>query len=125
MSGPPVTRRYAKWKEQVLMLYFGLTDPQTPFYARIPAIISLIYLISPIDLIPDFIPFAGWLDDLVIVPLLLGLSFRLLPAGVREASRKKTKKQIGRLNLLMVVLIIILILILIAIILLLKRIFAS
>ncbi|HEV3251953.1 MAG TPA: YkvA family protein [Puia sp.] len=76
-------------KKQLLVLYFGLKDSRTPFYAKIPAILSVVYLISPIDLIPDFIPFFGYLDDLIIVPLLLNLSIRLFPGPVREASQLK------------------------------------
>jgi uncharacterized membrane protein YkvA (DUF1232 family) len=76
-------------KKQLLVLYFGLKDSRTPFYAKIPAILSVVYLISPFDLIPDFIPFVGYFDDLIIVPLLLNLSIRLFPGPVREASRLK------------------------------------
>ncbi|MDR3711781.1 MAG: DUF1232 domain-containing protein [Puia sp.] len=85
-------KRTGKWSKQALLLYYGLTDPGTPFYARLPALLALVYLISPIDLIPDFIPFAGWLDDLVVVPVLLALSIRLFPREVREASRIKAEK---------------------------------
>jgi len=87
-----------------MLLYFGCRDRRTPLYARLPAIFSLIYLISPLDLIPDFIPFAGYLDDLVIVPLLLHLSFRLLPAEVRESSRLKMIRHAGRVRIALVIL---------------------
>jgi uncharacterized membrane protein YkvA (DUF1232 family) len=72
------------FRQEVLVLYFAIRDPRTPLYARLPAVFSLIYLLSPIDIIPDFIPVLGYLDDLIIVPLLLHISFRLLPAPVRE-----------------------------------------
>jgi uncharacterized membrane protein YkvA (DUF1232 family) len=80
-------------RKQLLVLYFGLKDSRTPFYAKIPALFSVVYLISPIDLIPDFIPFVGYLDDLIIVPLLLNLSIRLFPISVREASQIKAVKE--------------------------------
>jgi uncharacterized membrane protein YkvA (DUF1232 family) len=86
-------------KKEILILFFGLRDSRTTLLAKLPAIISIIYLLSPIDLIPDFIPFFGYIDDIVIVPLLLNVAIRLLPAEVREesilkANRNKTKFQL-------------------------------
>ena len=85
-------------RKQLLVLYFGLKDSRTPFYAKIPALFSVVYLVSPIDIIPDFIPFVGYLDDLIIVPLLLNLSIRLFPAPVREASQIKAVKEAKKLR---------------------------
>jgi uncharacterized membrane protein YkvA (DUF1232 family) len=79
-------------KKEIVVLYYGLRDPRTPFYSKIPALFSILYLLSPVDLIPDFIPLVGYLDDLVIVPLLLNLSIRLLPVPVREDSLLKAAK---------------------------------
>jgi|KBSSwiStaDraftv2_1062776.scaffolds.fasta_scaffold303044_2 uncharacterized membrane protein YkvA (DUF1232 family) len=73
-------------RKELVVLYFAFLDPRTPLYVKLPAIIGMFYLISPIDVIPDFIPFIGYIDDLVIVPLLLNLSIRLLPGTVLEAS---------------------------------------
>ena len=73
-------------KKEFLILFFALKDRRTGPLPKLVALGALIYLISPIDLIPDFIPVAGWLDDLVIVPLLLNLSINLLPAAVRQES---------------------------------------
>lgn len=86
-------------KKEILILFFGLRDSRTTLLAKLPAIISIIYLLSPIDLIPDFIPFFGYIDDIVIVPLLLNAAIKLLPADVREesilkANRNKTKFQL-------------------------------
>lgn len=92
IARPPLHRRTRKWGRQILILYYGLKDPATPFYARLPALLALIYLLSPIDLIPDFIPLAGWLDDLIIVPVLLAVSIRLFPPQVREASLQKADR---------------------------------
>lgn len=86
-------RRAGKWRQQILTIYYGLKDPRSPVYSKVPAIAALIYLVSPIDLIPDFIPFAGYLDDLLIVPLLLQLSLRLLPQDVIQSSRAKAMRQ--------------------------------
>lgn len=105
-------KRGISFRREITLLYFGCRDPRTPLYARLPAIFSLIYLISPLDLIPDFIPFAGYLDDLVIVPLLLHLSFRLLPAEVRETSRLKAVRYAGRVQIVLVILLILVVLLL-------------
>ena len=86
-------------KKEILILYYAMKDKRTTLLSKIPALVSVLYLLSPIDLIPDFIPFAGYVDDLVVVPLLLNLSIRLLPEEVREesmvlASRNKRKFQL-------------------------------
>ena len=79
-------------KKELLVLYYGLKDIRTPFLAKLPALLSLIYLLSPIDLVPDFIPFFGFVDDIVVVPLLLNLAIRLLPGDVREESKLKAAR---------------------------------
>ena len=63
-------------------LYLALMDHRTPWPAKILAGLTLTYLLSPVDLIPDFIPVLGLLDDLLIVPALILLSLRLIPAEV-------------------------------------------
>lgn len=84
-----------KWaralKQQTLVVYFAARDPRTPRLARLLALGVAAYALSPIDLIPDFIPVLGLLDDLVIVPLGLMLALRLLPAEVLNASRTKAE----------------------------------
>ena len=96
-------------RKEILILYYGLRDKRTTGLAKLPAIISIIYLISPIDLIPDFIPFFGYLDDIIIVPLLLNLSVRLLPAEVREVSILKASRNQKKFKLLIFLIITLLI----------------
>jgi uncharacterized membrane protein YkvA (DUF1232 family) len=96
-------------KKEIIILYYGLWDKRTNLLARIPALLSVIYLLSPVDLIPDFIPFFGYIDDLVIVPLLLNLSIQLLPAKVREESISKTNRNFYKFKWLAVLLILLLI----------------
>lgn len=96
-------------KKEIIILYYGLWDKRTNLLARIPALLSVIYLLSPVDLIPDFIPFFGYIDDLVIVPLLLNLSMQLLPAEVREESISKTNRNLYKFKWLAVLLILLLI----------------
>lgn len=85
--------RLRKWarelKHQTLVVYFAARDPRTPWFARLLALGIAAYALSPIDLIPDFIPVLGYLDDLVIVPLGLMLVLRLIPADVLASSRAK------------------------------------
>lgn len=89
-----------KWslKHQILTLFYAFKDKRTPWYARITAISSLIYLVSPADILPDIIPFAGYLDDLFIVPFLVDLSTRLLPADIKRdaelRARARSKKML-------------------------------
>lgn len=78
-------------KQQTLVVYFAARDPRTPRLARLLALGVAAYALSPIDLIPDFIPVLGLLDDLVIIPLGLMLVLRLLPADVLVASRARAE----------------------------------
>jgi uncharacterized membrane protein YkvA (DUF1232 family) len=74
-------------KRDVHAVYLAARDPRTPWYARAAAILVAAYALSPIDLIPDFIPILGYLDDLLIVPLGILLVVRLIPADVLEEHR--------------------------------------
>ena len=69
-------------RHDVLTLWFALRHPHTPWHARIFAAVLTAYAFSPIDLIPDFIPVLGYLDDLIIVPVGVWLLLRLIPAQV-------------------------------------------
>ena len=92
--------RLRKWakdlKRQTLVVYFAARDPRTPWLARLLALGIAAYALSPIDLIPDFIPVLGYLDDLLIVPLGLMLVLRLLPAEVQMAAQAKASAAVGR-----------------------------
>jgi uncharacterized membrane protein YkvA (DUF1232 family) len=92
--------RLRKWakelKRQTLVVYFAARDPRTPWLARLLALGIAAYALSPIDLIPDFIPVVGYLDDLLIVPLGLMLVLRLLPAEVRMAAQAQASAAVGR-----------------------------
>jgi len=67
---------------QVYALYLAYRHPRTPWYAKAIALTVVAYTLSPIDLIPDFIPVLGYLDDLIIVPLGVLLVIRLVPREV-------------------------------------------
>jgi uncharacterized membrane protein YkvA (DUF1232 family) len=72
----------------------------------LPALAGLIYLLSPIDLIPDFIPVVGYLDDMVILSLLVKLSIRLFPPDVLQESLGKSARQSRRINLILLMMLI-------------------
>jgi uncharacterized membrane protein YkvA (DUF1232 family) len=79
--------RHLKSEAQVLMIAYK--DSRTPIHAKILIGITIGYLLSPIDLIPDFIPVLGILDDLVIVPLLIALSIKSIPTYILNEAREE------------------------------------
>ena len=74
-------------KKQTLVVYFAARDPRTPWLVRLLALGVAAYALSPIDLIPDFIPILGYLDDLIIVPLSVALLLRLVPEDVKLSAQ--------------------------------------
>jgi uncharacterized membrane protein YkvA (DUF1232 family) len=80
-------RAAGKLKEKTYALYLAYKHPQTPWYARVFAGLVVAYAFSPIDLVPDFIPVLGYLDDLILVPLGIWLVLKLIPFEVMEECR--------------------------------------
>jgi uncharacterized membrane protein YkvA (DUF1232 family) len=76
-------------KTETYTLYLAYRDPRVPWYARLLTGLILAYAFSPIDLIPDFIPVVGYLDDLVIVPLGIALALKMIPPEVMIDARQK------------------------------------
>ena len=76
-------------KRQALVVWFAARDPRTPLFPRLLALAVAAYALSPIDLIPDFIPVLGYLDDVIIVPLGVWLVLRLVPDEVIADARTK------------------------------------
>ncbi|MFC7371447.1 YkvA family protein [Fictibacillus iocasae] len=76
-------------KQQLFVLYLAYHDPRTPLMAKTAAILVVAYAFSPIDLIPDFIPVVGYLDDLILLPLGIMLVLRLMPPHILEEHREK------------------------------------
>ena len=74
-------------KRDVVALYLAARDPRVPWYAKALALAVAAYALSPIDLIPDFIPVLGYLDDIVIVPLGIALVRRLIPTSLLDEHR--------------------------------------
>jgi len=76
-------------KNEAIAVYIAAKDPRTPWYAKALIFFVVAHTFSPIDLIPDFIPILGYLDDLIITPLGLALAIRLIPAEVLAEARGK------------------------------------
>jgi len=90
-------RRWAKLiKRDVLTLRFACRDPRTPWWFKLLAFGIVAYALSPIDLIPDFIPIIGLLDDAIIIPLGVMILLRLLPRDVRISSAERAEVQRAR-----------------------------
>ena len=76
-------------RNEALAVYLAARDPRTPWYAKVLIFFIVAHTFSPIDLIPDFIPILGYLDDVIITPLGLALAIRLIPAEVLVEAREK------------------------------------
>lgn len=76
-------------KRDVITLWFAYQHPDTPWYAKAIGVFVVAYALSPIDLIPDFIPVLGYVDDILLLPGLIWLAVRLIPANVIALCRHK------------------------------------
>ena len=76
-------------KKETIAVYIAAKDPRTPWYAKAVAVCTVAYALSPIDLIPDFIPILGYLDDIILVPAGIALAIRLIPAEALDDAREK------------------------------------
>lgn len=76
-------------KQDTLTLWFAYRHPETPWHVRLLCLLVVAYALSPIDLIPDFIPVLGYLDDMLLLPVLIHLSVKLLPEQVISESRQQ------------------------------------
>lgn len=91
-----IKERAKELKQFTLVAYYAARDPRTPALVRVLALLVAAYALSPIDLIPDFIPVLGYLDDLVLLPLGLALVIRLLPAPVVASAREQAQRAAER-----------------------------
>ncbi|MGM9986046.1 MAG: YkvA family protein [Bacillaceae bacterium] len=89
-----------KWKEKahkitenMYVLYGAYKNPKTPWYAKLIAILVVAYAVSPIDLIPDFIPVLGYIDDLILLPIGVWIALLLIPSEIVDESRKTVKER--------------------------------
>lgn len=75
-------------KSDAFLLYLCYKDKRTPYSAKIISLIALALAFSPIDLIPDFIPVLGYLDDIIIIPILIYIAFRLIPQEIISGNKQ-------------------------------------
>ena len=83
--------RAKQLKADIPAVFLSLKSKDTPLIAKILAVITIAYALSPIDLIPDFIPVLGYLDDLIILPVLVALTIRCIPKDTFERYRKEAE----------------------------------
>ena len=83
--------RAKKLKTDIPAVVLALKEKRTPWYAKIIAAVIVVYALSPIDLIPDFIPFLGYLDDIIILPTLIILCVKCIPNDVFESCRSRAE----------------------------------
>ncbi len=83
-------------KRDTVAIYLAARDPRVPWYAKIVAACVAAYALSPIDLIPDFIPVIGYLDDIILVPLGIALAIRLIPPTLLEEHRESASARIAK-----------------------------
>ena len=81
-------------KAETFALYLAARDPRTPWYAKLLVAGIVAYAFSPIDLIPDFVPVLGYLDDLILIPMGIALAMRLVPHSVLAECRARAQETI-------------------------------
>lgn len=95
-----LTEKVQAWarsiKRDALTLWFARRHPDAPLISKLLAAFVVAYALSPIDLIPDFIPLLGYIDDVLLLPGLIWLAIRLLPAPVLEAARLEAEAWMDR-----------------------------
>lgn len=82
-------------KSDIMAVYIACRRPEVPWYIKLLAVIIIGYALSPIDLIPDFIPVLGYLDDLILLPLGIKLLIKLIPNEVLEECRLEAEEKYG------------------------------
>ncbi len=80
-------------KKEIKAIYYAYKDPRVGFLPKLILALAIGYAVSPIDLIPDFIPVFGQLDDLIIVPLLISLAIKLIPIEIMKESRARAESE--------------------------------
>lgn len=94
-SVPVMMSALSSWarsvKRDTLALYLAARDPRTPWYAKALAAVVVAYALSPIDLIPEFIPVLGYVDDLIILPLGIWATIKLIPPPVMDEHRARAE----------------------------------
>lgn len=85
-------RRARLLRTETFALYLAARDPRTPMYARLLVVAIAAYALSPIDLIPDFVPILGYLDDLILIPLGIAIAIKMVPPEVLADCRARARE---------------------------------
>ena len=85
----------AALKEDTYALYLASRDPRVPLVAKFIVVLVVAYALSPIDLIPDFIPVLGYLDDMLLLPMGIALAIRLMPGDVWEDCNNQARAELA------------------------------
>jgi uncharacterized membrane protein YkvA (DUF1232 family) len=83
-------------KRQSMVLYYAVRDPRTPMGVKLLAGAIVAYALSPIDLIPDFIPILGYLDEVILLPLAIAFALKLLPEAVLHDAKMQAESALSR-----------------------------
>ena len=86
-----IKERMNQLKTDIPAIYLAIKDPRTPWISKILGVWTIFYALSPVDLIPDFIPVLGLLDDLIILPVLIVFTIKFIPNNIIEEYRVKSK----------------------------------
>ncbi len=90
--GDTMKEKLEKMKKDVPAVFLAMGKKETPWYAKLFAALMVAYVLSPIDIVPDFIPVLGYLDDLIIIPLLVALTVKCIPSSVWERCRTASEE---------------------------------
>ena len=97
-----MVKNWLEWaaglKRQTYALYLAYKDPRVPWYAKLFGALVVAYALSPIDLIPDFIPVLGYLDDLILIPLGIALTVRMIPREIWLECKAKAQSEMMEKN---------------------------
>ena len=83
--------RAKELKTDIPALFLALKDSETPLVAKILAGITVAYALSPVDLVPDFVPLLGYLDDVILLPMLVAVTIKFIPSEVLEKNRRQAE----------------------------------
>jgi uncharacterized membrane protein YkvA (DUF1232 family) len=86
-------QRAGRLKAEVIALYLAARHPRTPWYAKALLVAVVAYAVSPIDLIPDFIPVLGFVDDIILLPIAIALAVKMIPADVMAECRARARQE--------------------------------
>ena len=83
--------RASSLKREIPAVFLALKDERTPVFTKILAAVTVAYALSPVDLIPDFVPVLGYLDDVLVLPALIALTVRRIPPEVLASCRERAE----------------------------------